>query len=102
MDQFIAVSAYKFFNNQEPIYMEDIFKMQSTNRSSRFTHGSKLYLPLRKHDYGQNCLSYRGATIWNGLKAKIKNSKSCNSFKHSVKSCFFENLKNKEDNARIT
>ena len=75
---------------------------QSTNRSSRFTHESKLYLPLRKHDYGQNCLSYRGATIWNGLKARIKNSKSCDSFKHSVKSCFFENLKNKEDNARIT
>ena len=40
-------------------------------------------------------------TIWNDLKAKIKNSKSCNSFKHLVKSCFFENLKNKEDNARI-
>ena len=72
MDQFIAVSAYKFFNNQAPIYMEDVFKKQSTNRSSRFTHESKLYLPLRKHDYGQNCLSYRGATIWNGLKAKIK------------------------------
>ena len=102
VDQFIAVSAYKFFNNQAPIYMEDVFKKQSTNRSSRFTHESKLYLPLRKHDYGQNCLSYRGATIWNGLKARIKNSKSCNSFKHSVKSCFFENLKNKEDNARIT
>ena len=26
MDQFIAVSAYKFFNNQAPIYMEDVFK----------------------------------------------------------------------------
>ena len=63
---------------------------------------SCIYQPLRKHDYGQNCLSYRGATIWNGLKAKIKNSKSCNSFKHSVKSCFFENMKNKQDNARIT
>ena len=61
VDQFIAVSAYKFFNNQAPIYMEDVFKKQ----------------------------------------AKIKNSKSCNNFKHSVKSCFFENLKNKEDNARI-
>ena len=82
--------------------MEDVFKKKSTNRGSRFTHESKLYLPLRKHDYGQNCLSYRGATIWNGLKAKIRNSKSCNSFKHLVKSCFFENLKNKEDNARIT
>ena len=69
------------------------FKKQSTNHSSRFTHESKLYLPLRKHDYGKNCLSYRGATIWNGLKAKIKNSKSCNSFKHSLKSCFFENMK---------
>ena len=36
-----------------------------------------------------------------GLKANIKNSKSYNSLKHSVKSFFFENLKHKEDNARI-
>ena len=26
VDQFIAASAYKFFNNQAPIYMEDVFK----------------------------------------------------------------------------
>ena len=80
MDQVIANSAYKFFNNQATLYMEDVFEKQSTNRSSCFTHESKLHLPLRKHDYGQNCLSHWGATIWNGLKARIKDSKSCNSF----------------------
>ena len=82
--------------------MEGVFKKRSTNRGLRFAHESKLYLPLGKHDYGQNCLSYRGATIWSGLKAKIRSSESCNSFKHSVESCFFGDLKNGEDNVRIT
>ena len=58
VDQFIAVSAYKFFKNQALIYMEDVFKKQSINRSLRFTLESKLHIPLRKRDYGQNCLSY--------------------------------------------
>ena len=53
VDQFIAVSAYKFFNNQAPIYMENVFKKQSINHSWRFTLESKLHIPLRKHDYGQ-------------------------------------------------
>ena len=37
VDQFIAVSAYKFFNNQAPIYMEDVFKKESTNQFAFYT-----------------------------------------------------------------
>ena len=81
--------------------MEDIFKKHSNTRSSRYSNELKLHVPLRKHDYGKNCLSYRGATIWNGLKANIKDAKSCNSFKHLVKASFFENLKQREENEYI-
>ena len=101
VDQFIAVSAYKFFNNKAPLYMEDVFKKHSIIRSSRFIGDSKLHLPFRKHDYGKNCLSYQGATIWNGLRANIKEAKSCNSFKHAVKANFFEKLKHSEENNAI-
>ena len=79
--------------------MEDVFKKHSIIRSSRFIGDSKLQVPLRKHDYGKNCLSYRGATVWNGLRVNIKEAKSCNSFKHSIKASFFANLKRSEDNA---
>ena len=78
--------------------MEDVFKKHII-RSSRFIGDSKLHIPFRKHDYGKNCLSYQRATIWNGLRANIKEAKSCNSFKHSVKASFFANLKRSEDNA---
>ena len=81
--------------------MEDVFKKHSFIRSSRFIGDSKLHLPFRKHDYGKNCLSYQGATIWNGLRANIKEAKSCNSFKHAVKANFFEKLKHSEENNAI-
>ena len=101
VDQFIAVSAYKFSNGLAPKYMEDVFKKNSSLRHTRYSDESKLSIPYRKHDYGKHCLSYRGATIWNSLEINIKESKSCNNFKHLVKARFFRNLKLKEENVYI-
>ena len=67
VDQFIAVSAFKFSKGLAPVYVEDVFKKNSSQRCTRYSDESKLRIPSRNHDYGKNCLSYRGATIWNGL-----------------------------------
>ena len=103
VDQFIAVSAYKFSKGLAPKYMNDVFKRNSSlhQRHTRYSDESKLITPHRKYDYGQNCLSYRGATIWNSLEISIKEAKSCNTFKHLVKARFFRNLKLKEENIYI-
>ena len=101
VDQFIAVSVYKFSKGLAPVYMEDVFKKNPSLRCTRFSDESKLSIPNRNHNYGKNCLSYRGATIWNSLEIKIKEAQSCNSFKHLVKDRFFSNLKLKEENAYI-
>ena len=79
------------------------FKRNSSlhQRHTRYSDESKLITPHRKYDYGQNCLSYRGATIWNSLEISIKEAKSCNTFKHLVKARFFRNLKLKEENIYI-
>ena len=103
VDQFIAVSAYKFSKGLAPKYMNDVFKRNPSlhQRHTRYSDESKLITPHRKYDYGQNCLSYRGATIWNSLEISIKEAKSCNTFKHLVKARFFRNLKLKEENIYI-
>ena len=95
--QFIAVSVYKFFNNLAPSYMKDIFTKAENSRRTRYTDEFKINIPRRKHEYGKNCLSYLGATIWNSLDKYIKQFKSCNGFKHKVKDKFFKVIETKED-----
>ena len=101
VDQFIAVSVYKFSKGLAPIYMEDVFKNNSSLRRTRYSNESKLSIPSRNHNYGKNCISYRGATIWNSLEISIKEAQSCNSFKHLVKDRFFRNLKQREENVYV-
>ena len=98
VNQFIAVSVYKFSNDLAPKYMEDIFKKSNNTHRTRYTNETKLDIPMRKHEYGKNCLSYLGATIWNNLENDIKEAKSSNSFKHKIKDKFFKQIKLKEDN----
>ena len=97
VNQFIAVSVYKFFNNLAPKYMEDIYKKIKNSRIARYSDESKISIPSRKHEYDKNCLSYLGATIWNNIDSGTKNCKTVNSFKHKIKDSFFKQLKREEE-----
>ena len=88
---------YKFSNGLSPKYMGDIFIKSGNTRRTRFTDESKLVLPFRKHDYGQKCLSYLGAKIWNNIDNVIKEVKTCNNFKHKIKDKFFKDIKQREE-----
>ena len=96
--QFIAASVYKFFNKLAPIYMGEVFTKHENIRTTRSSNDSNLLIPLRRNDYGKNCLSYLGATIWNSIDCSIRNVKTCNTFKHKIKHKYFENIKNREEN----
>ena len=96
--QFIAASVYKFFNKLAPIYMGEIFTKHENIRTTRSSNDSNLSISRRRNDYGKNCLSYLGATIWNRIESAIRNVKTCNTFKHKIKYKYFENIKNREDN----
>ena len=95
--QFIAVSVYKFFNALAPIYMAEIFIKSENTRTTRSTDETKLFIPLRRNEYGKNCLSYLGATIWNSIDSTIRKVKTCNTFKHKIKDKYFKEFKQKED-----
>ena len=73
VNQFIAASVYKFFNKLAPIYMGEIFIKSENIRTTRSSNDSNLFIPLRRNDYGKNCLSYLGATIWNCIDISIRN-----------------------------
>ena len=74
-----------------------IFTKAENSPRTRYTDKFKINIPRRKHEYGKNCLSYLGATIWNSLDKYIKQCKSCNGFKHKVKDKSFKVIKTKED-----
>ena len=95
--QFIAVSVFKFSNNLAPKYMGDIFQKSQNTRRTRSSNEFRINIPFRKNDYGKNCLSYLGATIWNKIDTPTKNCKTTNSFKHKIKDTFFRELKSNEE-----
>ena len=95
--QFIAVSVFKFSNNMAPKYMEDIFSKSQNRHRTRSSNEFRINIPSRKNDYGKNCLSYLGATIWNNIDIGAKNCKTTNAFKHKIKETFFKQLKSDEE-----
>ena len=97
VNQFIAVSVYKFSNGLAPKYMGEIFSKSQNRHRTRSSDEFRINIPSRKHDYGKNCLSYLGATIWNNIDSGTKNCKTVNSFKHKIKDSFFKQLKREEE-----
>ena len=70
----ICSNTFKFFNENCPLYLYDLYKPSGQD---------------------QNTLSYLTPTIWNNLPTCLKLSNSLNSFKHGVKEHFFKKLKTK-------
>ena len=95
--QFIAASVFKFFNNLAPRYMKEIFIKSESVRTTRSSNDSNLYIPFRKNEYGKNCLSYLGATVWNSIHGTIRDVKTCNTFKHKIKEKYFKDIEEREN-----
>ena len=69
-------------------------KKQAVLSMCRVLHGQ----PHRKTNKGQKGLSYLGPSLWNKLDTEHKLIANLNTFKHSLKDNFFNQLvKNKED-----
>ena len=96
-EQCIPVSAFNFFNNKSPFYMNDIFIPADNDRVSTRNSYQKLSQPFRKTTQGQNSLSYTSPSVWNKLSESIKKCKSVNTFKHRLKIHYFNELKRKHN-----
>ena len=92
-NQCLCVNTFKFYNNTCPIYMGDIFHRTEQRQVTRAST-LKLSQPLRKTNYGQNCISFLAPSKWNSLPADIKSLEHTNLFKHKVKDNYLQKLKN--------
>ena len=97
-EQCASTSVFKYFHNNSPSYMAEIY-----NPASRINIGTrnsflKLKQPSRRTKQGQNCLSFIGPSTWNRLPTKIKDSNNVNSFKHIIKDYLLKENENRESN----
>ena len=94
--QCICATSFNFFKGKCPEYMREVFDTaHQSNISTRFSY-LKLNLPKRKTNMGQKTLSYLGPQQWNKLPNELKKCVSLNTFKHKIKTHFFENLERRK------
>ena len=92
-NQCICSNAFKFFNENCPPYLYDLYKPSGQDQINTRSSVLKLKHPSWSTCSGQNTLSYLTPTIWNNLPTCLKLSNSLNSFKHGVKEHFLNKLK---------
>ena len=94
-NQCICSNAFKFFNENCPLYLPDLYIPSGQNQINTRFSVLKLKHPSRSTFSGQNTLSYLTPTVWNNLPTCLKLSNTLNSFNHSVKEHFFKKMKKK-------
>ncbi len=93
--QCVCSTVFKFFNNNCPVYMKEMFSPYIEDKNTRSAM-FRLYQPYRKTNKGQKGLSYIGPSLWNKLDNECKSITNLNTFKHSIKANFLNQLVKKE------
>ena len=76
---------YRSVNDQAPIYLTEMFaRLSDTCKRELRNTKTDLTVPRRKSAFGQKCLSYKGAKLWNDLSIEVKSSKSYEIFKKRI------------------
>ena len=92
--QCVNTTAFKYFNEQCPNYLNEVFDVAVENNFQLRGSFQKLKCPFRKTNTGQLALSYIGPTFWNKTPDTLKRTKNLNTFKHNLKKYFLNELKN--------
>ena len=82
-NQCVNSIAFKYFDNQGPHYLNEVFMKPPESSSSLRNSYQKLQQPFRKTNTGQNALSSIGPALWNKVPKKIKRT-NLNTFKHNL------------------
>ena len=98
--QCVCVNILKYFKKTSPAYSSEIYHPTKQSHNTRMSM-LKLHLPFRTSNQGQRGLSYIGPKLWNKLPSELKSIESLNTFKHTIKEIFFQNLKREEDDIYI-
>ena len=89
-NQCVNSIAFKYFDNQCPHYLNEVFIKAPESSSSLRNSYKKLQQFFRKT--GQNALSFNGPALWNKIPEEIKRTTNLNAFKHNLKKHYLKEL----------
>ena len=89
-EQCMCTLIYKFFNNNIPEYINDIFRVNIGKYNTR--NPNMLKRPFYKTSNGQKAISYIGPKLWDAMPNHLKGKISISSFKHDYKNHYIKNL----------
>ena len=78
--RFLAIEIYKCRTDNNPLYLNELFKPKSTTynlRDSKILHQPR----FNTFTFGYRSFNYYGAKLWNSLPVYLKNAESVNNFK---------------------
>ena len=84
-NQCVNSIAFKYFDNQCPHYLNEVFMKASESSSSLRNSYQKLQETFRKTSTGQKAFSFIGSALWNKLLEEIKRTTTLNASKHNLK-----------------
>ena len=86
----ILCQVFKCLNGQGPKYLSDLIISYDPNRLLRSSYKNLLAVPdYNLKTVGPRAFSICGPVLWNGIPDYIKESKSIQSFKSSLKTYYF-------------
>ena len=90
----VITIAFKYFNEQCPNYLIEVFVVAVENNFQLRGSFQKLKCPFRNTNTDQLALPYIGPTFWNKTLDTLKCTKNLNTFKRNLKKYFLTELKN--------
>ena len=82
--QYLMIEVYKCIHKLNPTFMWQLFKIKSIPYNLRI--GGLIELPTSKtKSYGINAFMFRGSILWNSVPNELKDAKTINIFKTSIK-----------------
>ena len=91
-NQCVNSIVFKYFDNQCPHYLHEVFMKAPESSSSLRNSYQKLQQPFRKTNTGRNALSFIGPALWNKIPEEIKRITNLNVFKHNLKKHYLKEL----------
>ena len=88
----ILTITYRAIQNRVPKYIMDLLRPDEPKRGNMQSNksGLKLKVPLIKYNtFATRSFSYAAATLWNGLPAYIRECKTLDRFKGSLKTYLY-------------
>ena len=81
---------YKFFENNVPKYINDIFRENTGKYNAR--NPNMLKCPYYKTSNGQKAIKYIGPKLWDDMPNHLKGKRSNYFFKHDYQNHYIKNL----------